>query len=701
MCEYKSGDFLRRARAHARSRGYSEARSVWNPERRHTRNAHMSLNSRLILQGVGGSIALGYLLHSVRRRNRDVDSKNGTASPESSEDRHDEYDTLIELLSKNDADKNRQYLRLRLKQLVVEFRLFVRGVEASADPSVVEHTSPLPPVQHTEEVPKVELPMETSVVPSTSSTATSQSAPPSAESDRFERMLKVGVPLHAVEQKIRKEGLDPATVLPNRFTTQQDENDDAASSVQVPNQAPESAKKRTFTPEEEASRTRFLKMLKMGIPVGAVHQKMQKEGIDPRLLSEELPQTLTKSSIGHGSGDQVLMTPNRRLASKPKKKCLDVVRLGKPDVVVFSELESSVSNGEIDAEALDAFATDLVSTYCSTTSNTLFRSPLGELQPSAKKRALGASTPASSDAYEKPKMRASVIPIQRAQNVGIGLRRVAMSSEDIVDLLSNCATLSTTDILAKIQDVDKLTVLESVLPSRDEMTAVSSLEPEGQVETLFKKCLALEHPPKRLLSALQYKLRFDEAKATLKSRMEVGLAQRRAVRESGALRVLLNYVLVVSNEVNKRAHELKSEKFIASKGFPISALSDVSSRRPQVIRFVLESMKKENPNFFDEIRSLSAARVEKLDELAKEIAALRKGLVAFRTVSGPSSSECAHYTRGIAELSSELEALKTETTDALKAFGEEGGGRRDLPLISAPLGSLVKIYDKMSTHKEN
>ena len=127
-------------------------------------------------------------------------------------------------------------------------------------------------------------------------------------------MLKMGVPVHAVAQKMQLEGFDPGVLSgegegeiggggvgamppppplippvakPAEDGAEAPVSGGSQAATEVLAEAEGAAEPATEPPVEPAEDTlplRFKKMLKMGVPAHAVKQKMAMEGIDPSLL---------------------------------------------------------------------------------------------------------------------------------------------------------------------------------------------------------------------------------------------------------------------------------------------------------------------------------------------------------------------------------------------------------------------------------
>ncbi|KAG5177850.1 hypothetical protein JKP88DRAFT_331372, partial [Tribonema minus] len=109
-------------------------------------------------------------------------------------------------------------------------------------------------------------------------------AAPSARDDpryaKFFMMLKAGVPRAAVEQKMSGEGMDmsvldePAALAPGAATAAAAAAATAAAAPQLP------------TAQDDPRYVQFFKMLKTGVPRGAVENKMRAEGFDASVLDK-------------------------------------------------------------------------------------------------------------------------------------------------------------------------------------------------------------------------------------------------------------------------------------------------------------------------------------------------------------------------------------------------------------------------------
>jgi len=107
--------------------------------------------------------------------------------------------------------------------------------------------------------------------PTTADVVVATTVKDNAPSNKYHKMLKAGVPLGAVKAKMTAEGVNPnllEAVDNNKVTTA------TAVSVDI-----------VTTVKDNASLDKYHKMLKAGVPLGAVKAKMTAEGINPDLLT--------------------------------------------------------------------------------------------------------------------------------------------------------------------------------------------------------------------------------------------------------------------------------------------------------------------------------------------------------------------------------------------------------------------------------
>ena len=144
----------------------------------------------------------------------------------------------------------------------------------------------------------------------------------------YRKMAKMGMPVGAVMQKMAVDG------VPQHIQ-------DSVVAGDEPPKAPEppktSAKTSTLTPEEEETATRFRKMIKMGMPDGAVIQKMSVEGVPQHIqdsvLAGDEPSTAPERPAASAKAS-TLTSEEEKTATKFKK----MLKMGMPDGAVIQKM---------------------------------------------------------------------------------------------------------------------------------------------------------------------------------------------------------------------------------------------------------------------------------------------------------------------------------------------------------------------------
>ena len=125
-----------------------------------------------------------------------------------------------------------------------------------------------------------------------------------ADLSKYNRMLRVGIPTGAVKNAMKKDGVDPSimvwdneslaksvrtienneqTKLNNSNSTNNRSESNVSSKISV--------NEKTFNlsnnlnSDDKTNTEKYSKMLKMGVPLGAIHNAMKRDGIDPSKIS--------------------------------------------------------------------------------------------------------------------------------------------------------------------------------------------------------------------------------------------------------------------------------------------------------------------------------------------------------------------------------------------------------------------------------
>jgi hypothetical protein len=203
--------------------------------------------------------------------------------------------------------------------------------------------------------------------------------------DRFFKMLKVGMPLEVVKHAMTRDGVDPSVM-------DGDHNKPAGYGSGVPL-------------KDDPKYEKYFKMLKMGLPMGAVQNAMERDGLDSSVMARDhsLP------ANGNAAGGEVC-TPAENLPKDTHRRTRlhwDTMRKVRSNSL-WAKIDQDEEIEEIDIDE-EEFAQ-------------LFQA---ELAPTMNKSRPGAST--------KRGAAVRVIDSKRANNGGIILARLKMTHDEMAD----------------------------------------------------------------------------------------------------------------------------------------------------------------------------------------------------------------------------------------------------------------------------
>mmetsp|Transcript_28963 Transcript_28963/g.69928 ORF Transcript_28963/g.69928 Transcript_28963/m.69928 type:complete len:2087 (-) Transcript_28963:128-6388(-) len=170
------------------------------------------------------------------------------------------------------AGQYRKMLKMGMPMGAVSQKMLVDGVAQHIQDSVANGEVPAPAGSAPAAAPApAPVPAEPAVKYSSLSPADEEIA------TRFRKMLKMGMPIGAVSQKMIGEGVTQN--IQDSVANGEVPRPAGAASAPAPAAADPGVKYSSLSPADEEIATRFRKMLKMGMPIGAVSQKMLTEGV--------------------------------------------------------------------------------------------------------------------------------------------------------------------------------------------------------------------------------------------------------------------------------------------------------------------------------------------------------------------------------------------------------------------------------------
>jgi hypothetical protein len=140
---------------------------------------------------------------------------------------------------------------------------------------------------------------------------------------KYFKMLKMGLPKGAVQNALRKDGLDESII-------NMDQEKSLASQLEnlIEN-------KKAIPLKDDPAYQKYFKMLKMGLPDGAVRHSMEKDGIDSSILDLDPNQSLeSQRTIKTETNDDVLLRDDPQL-----QKYFKMLQMGLPVGAVRNAME--------------------------------------------------------------------------------------------------------------------------------------------------------------------------------------------------------------------------------------------------------------------------------------------------------------------------------------------------------------------------
>jgi len=231
------------------------------------------------------------------------------------------------------------------------------------------------------------------------------------EYEKFFKMLKMGLPMGAVKNALLRDGKDPSIMDldPNKSIKSQMKSDDDEEEE-------DTGPALKDDPEYE----KFFKMLKMGLPMGAVKNALQRDGKDPSIMDLDP----NKSMKGQ----------TKKKKKKKKKLSKTVKKEKKPKVRRKKIYWNAIDKSKVQKDSLWGKIRGMVGMEKLMIDTSEFESLFTEtLDPSQKKKKKAS---ADNDAA-KPKKSVQVIEGKRGMNGGIILARLKMDFKELAQIVNH------------------------------------------------------------------------------------------------------------------------------------------------------------------------------------------------------------------------------------------------------------------------
>jgi hypothetical protein len=339
--------------------------------------------------------------------------------------------------------------------------------------------------------------------------------------NKYKMMLKQGLPMAAVENAMMRDGVDVAEAMAK------------PAPVALP---------LTWQQSEDPKYDKYKKMLKMGLPLGAVENAMGKDGVERP--SDSCVNTNTNTNITDSSNVPPAKAPKPAPASSVPLRTLFWSKI--PDTEIDGTLWDELTKEEEEEMEMGIEENEGSDTQTSTT-GLLDLKTIESLF--AKKPAVAVLPSSKLEQANNQSDTQSVLKLldpKRQQSVGIGLAGLRLPHPDIkaAVLAMNANVLG---------GASRVLTLKRLIPNIEEAIAVKANADQahrlGKVEQYFLLMSSIPSLGDRI-DAWCFQLGFDAQRAEAAQALEVVKAAVEQVRSSSAWRKLLQIVLSVGNFLN-------------------------------------------------------------------------------------------------------------------------------------------------------
>ncbi|TMW59450.1 hypothetical protein Poli38472_004519 [Pythium oligandrum] len=402
---------------------------------------------------------------------------------------------------------------------------------------------------------------------------------------KYFKMLKMGLPEGAVRHKMRTEGADERALELG--------GDVPFSSL--------SKKEDSVRLADDPTYAKYFKMLKMGLPEGAVRHKMVSEGVNPRALvlgPDGLASQLNETDASSKAKAAAPAGAPKRRRKKLHWQPIPLDRLSSMNQTIWEDPGDEAVDIEMDMAELESlfFAS----------SNT-----------GSKVKSGGGAKPL------QRKQKVTLIDPKRAMNAAISLARVKLNYGEIAEAVDTFDSKGLT--------VQQLLGIREFLPTHEEVKAVSTYTGDPTMLGEAEKFMMTISTVKRYIprtECLVFKMSFPSRYEELKVSLGHLTGACDEVKGSRLLKILLSMVLKLGNTLNGSGEENEIRGFTVDSLLRLGHTKAVN-QKTTVLHYLVRLVKKNHPavlDFHKELKSVPSAARESFESLDEDFGKLQSGL---------------------------------------------------------------------------
>ncbi|KAL9179362.1 hypothetical protein ACHAXT_008652 [Thalassiosira profunda] len=436
---------------------------------------------------------------------------------------------------------------------------------------------------------------------------------------KYYKMLKMGLPMGAVKNALTRDGLDPSIMDldPEKSEASQLNKEEEEEEEPVDDGPPL---------KEDPKWSKYFKMLKMGLPMGAVKNALTRDGHDASIMDFDHDKSLASQTAKPGKGKKAKKKIGKMLKSPLGPK--------KPKVRRKKIFWSPIEESKIDDNSLWSMVKGTFDFDSLKIDQEEFQSLFTDSSNPADKKKTVAEKPAAS----KQKKSVQVIDAKRGMNGGIILARIKIEFSVLADMVTemDCGKLDDTQLKA----------LREFLPTKDETFAIegyikgassSAKTKEAAINDLCaceKYMLAMMKVDMadEKFEAMLFKYQFDHKLKELMDCVTTLIDACEEVQKSVRLRKLMAMILMLGNQINTGGSGRMAQ------GFTLDALlkldeSKAFDKKTSVLQYLVKLVKANEPdllNVHEEMPSIGPAENVMVDTLVSELKELNDQLVSVK-----------------------------------------------------------------------
>mmetsp|Transcript_9298 Transcript_9298/g.18757 ORF Transcript_9298/g.18757 Transcript_9298/m.18757 type:complete len:1807 (+) Transcript_9298:262-5682(+) len=512
---------------------------------------------------------------------------------------------------------------------------------------------------------------------------------------KFFKMLKMGIPLGAVRQALQKEGKDPdiAEMDPNKSLSSQQK-----AKPEVPADPPL---------QEDPEYMKFFKMLKMGIPVGAVQNALKKEGKDPEIINMDPARPLSAQSKS-----------KKTEVSQPKKEKLNPPKVARKRLhwnkIDESKLDASSFWNQAKDQSLQLVGLDIDNDEFAN----LFTAPINN--EAAPKKATKPDAKKNSS-----KQKVQLIDSRRRMNGSILLAKFKVDYNVLAKQVNTMEYVKA--------EANELRGMMQLLPTKDESLALRSYlppmdAPRSEIDDSINKLGECERYMAVMLDVpdanskfecMVFRAEFESHAESIRDGTKMLAEACNAVKNSERFQKLLLYCLKLGNALNTGGSN-EGVSAITLDSLLKLAEAKAFDRQTSVLHYLVSIVQKNDADVLklsDDFAPVKAAERVAMDMLSLELKKMDQGIEKLQAVvkknlpepcdsgsereeddliSTPMGRFSISAASKIQSLSNEFEDVRSSFTDLLRFFGEDSSMSPEA--FFGTINTFVSMFDQ--THKE-